>query len=223
MKIEEQFNFIADEYDEKRKLFIPCFDEYYEKTTAFLAANMREPKGILDLGAGTGILSSFWYRWFPKAEYLLVDIAEEMLKIAERRFDGLRNVSCKITDYSQTLPEGDFDVILSALSIHHLDDNEKATLFSRIHRKLPAGGVFVNYDQFSGGTPELNRWFDSYWERYLECSGLTEKDIERWKERRKLDRECSVEEETAMLQECGFETVKCIYANQKFAVIAAIK
>ena len=223
MKIEEQFNLIAKEYDEKRKLFIPCFEEYYGETTAFFAANINVPGRILDLGAGTGILSAFWYRWFPEAEYLLVDIAEEMLQIAKKRFDGLSNVSCEIADYSQGLPVGEFDVILSALSIHHLDDDGKAALFSRIYDKLPVGGLFVNYDQFCAGTPELNCWFDSYWERRLECSGLTDTDLAQWKVRRKLDRECSVEEETAMLCGCGFGNVKCVYANQKFAVIAAIK
>lgn len=223
MDMEKQFNLIAKEYDEKRKLFIPCFEEYYGETTAFLAANISAPGRILDLGAGTGILSAFWYRWFSKAEYLLVDIAEEMLQVARKRFEGVPNVSCEIADYSQGLPAGEFDLILSALSIHHLDDDGKTTLFSRIYDKLPAGGLFVNYDQFCAGTPELNYWFDSYWERQLERGSLTDTDLARWKVRRKLDRECSVEAEASMLCECGFCTVKCVYANQKFAVIAAIK
>lgn len=223
MDIEKQFNLIGKEYDEKRKLFIPCFEEYYGGTTAFLAANMNTPRRILDLGAGTGILSAFWYRWLPEAEYLLVDIAEEMLQIVGKRFDGAPNVSCEIADYSQGLPAGEFDVILSALSIHHLDDDGKTALFSRIYDRLPVGGLFVNYDQFCAGTPELNCWFDSYWERQLESGGLTDTDLAQWKVRRKLDRECSVEEETSMLCGCGFRTVKCVYANQKFAVITAIK
>lgn len=57
----------------------------------------------------------------------------------------------------------------------------------------------------------------------LRGSGLTEHDIALWKERRKLDRECSVEEETAMLCKSGFKSVKCVYSYQKFSVIIAIK
>ena len=48
-------------------------------------------------------------------------------------------------------------------------------------------------------------------------------DLERWKERRRLDRECSVEEEVEMLSACKFKIVKCVYSCQKFAVIAAVK
>lgn len=51
MNIEEQFNLIAKEYDANRKKFIPCFDEFYEYTTKFIASNIETPKQILDLGA----------------------------------------------------------------------------------------------------------------------------------------------------------------------------
>lgn len=223
MNIEEQFNLIAKEYDENRRRFIPCFDDYYENTTKFIAANIKEPKRILDLGAGTGLLSYYWYRNFPQAEYVLVDIADEMLNVARNRFLGLENVHCQVMDYSKELPDGEYDVIASALSIHHLEYEDKKELFARIYNKLPDGGLFINYDQFCGGSKEMNSWFDSYWESQLENSGLTEKDIELWRERRMLDRECSVEEETDMLRECGFKEVKCVYSNLKFSVIAAVK
>ena len=81
----------------------------------------------------------------------------------------------------------------------------------------------MNYDQFCAGQPELDGWFDSYWESQLMRSGLTAHDIALWKERRKLDRECSIEQEAAMLRECRFKAVKCVYSCQKFSVIAAIK
>lgn len=57
MNIEEQFNLIAKEYDSNRRRFIPCFDDYYENTTNFLASKIVTPKRILDLGACTGLLS----------------------------------------------------------------------------------------------------------------------------------------------------------------------
>ena len=223
MDIKTQFNLVAEEYDANRRKFIPCFDDYYESTTRFIAAGIREPKRILDLGAGTGLLSYYWYQHFPKAEYVLVDVSEEMLKIARRRFSGIATVDFQVADYADTLPEGDFDVIVSALSVHHLENDGKKKLFARVHEKLPNGGLFVNYDQFCAGQPELDGWFDSYWESQLLRSGLTAHDIALWKERRKLDRECSVEQEIEMLRECGFKAVKCVYSCQKFSVIVAIK
>ena len=223
MNIQEQFNLVAEEYDSNRKRFIPCFDDYYENTTKFIAANIIRPKRILDLGAGTGLLSYFWYKHFPKSEYVLVDIADEMLNVARKRFSGLENVDYQVLDYSKEFPNGKYDIITSALSIHHLENKKKRELFANIYNSLPDGGVFINYDQFCAGSDKMNTWFDSYWENHLENSGLTTKDIELWKERRKLDRECSVEEEIDMLHKCNFSEVKCIYSNQKFSVIVAVK
>ena len=223
MDIEAQFNLIAEEYDRNRKKFIPCFDDFYNNTTRFIVSNIAKPKRILDLGAGTGLLSYFWYQYCPDTEYVLVDVADEMLNVARKRFAGIDNISYQTLDYSKGLPNEDFDVITSALSIHHLENADKAKLFARIYDKLPVDGLFVNYDQFCAGQKEMNEWFDSYWVNQLSNSGLTDNDIELWKERRKLDKECSVEEEIEMLYRCSFKSVKCIYSYQKFSVIAAIK
>ncbi len=223
MNIREQFNFVAKEYDANRKKFIPCFDDYYESTTKFIISNIDKPKRVLDLGAGTGLLSYFWYQECPSAEYVLVDIADEMLNIARKRFNGIDSISYQVLDYSKGLPSGDFDVIASALSIHHLENEDKQKLFTQIYDKLQNGAIFVNYDQFCAGQDEMNEWFNSYWESRLATSGLNERDIELLRARQKLDRECSVAEEIEMLRKSGFKTVECVYSYQKFSVIVAIK
>ncbi len=186
--IEKQFNFIAKEYDENRRKFIPCFDDYYEQTTKFILANINTPQCVLDLGAGTGLLTYYWFQECKTAEYVLVDIADEMLDISRKRFAGLENVYHRILDYTKQLPDDKFDTIISA-----------------------------------AGSPMMNKWFDSYWENQLVQSELTSNDIKLWKERRKLDRECSVEEEMSMLRQCSFSEVKCVYSYYKFSVIIAVK
>lgn len=223
MDIGTQFNLIAEEYDANRKKFIPCFDDFYKTATKMFSYVAGEPKRVLDLGAGTGLLTYFWAQSFPNAEFVLVDIAKEMLKIARERFRGNQNISYFISDYAEEFPDGDFDAIVSALSVHHLENEEKQRLFRRVYDKLPSGGIFVNYDQFCAGQEKLNDWYDSAWERQLISSGLTAHDIELWRKRRTLDNECSVEEETEMLCKSNFKTVKCIYSCMKFSVILAIK
>lgn len=223
MDIKDQFNTVADEYDRNRKKFIPCFEDFYINTTDLIASNIAEPKQIIDLGAGTGLLTYFWYQNFPNSQYMLIDIADEMLSVAQRRFHGIENISYMTADYVDSLPDNGFDAAISALSIHHLENDDKIKLFSKIYEKLPDGGLFVNYDQFCADQPEINRWFDNYWESQWLKSDLTRKDIELAMERKKLDKECSAEREIGMLSDSGFKTVKCVYSNYKFSVIAAIK
>ena len=223
MDIEKQFNLIAEEYDSGRKKFIPCFDDFYKTTTKLITSNIKEPQRIIDLGAGTGLLTYYWYQQYPNAEYVLVDIADEMLNVARKRFHQLGNITYQVENYINKLSDDFFDTVISALSIHHLEDEEKMKLFERIYDRLPSGGIFVNYDQFCAGQSELDYWYNTYWGSQLLNSELTEKDIALWRVRRKLDKECSVEREVEMLRQCNFHIVKCVYSYHKFSVIVALK
>lgn len=221
-KIRDQFNDIADEYDAQRRKFIPCYDDFYGWSTDFLASCIGQPARILDLGAGTGLLAQFWLQHFPDAEYVLVDVADDMLATARKRFAGHGNVSYVVMDYSQDLPEGMFDVVMSALSIHHLTEPGKRNLFARIKDRLPAGGMFANYDQFCGTTPLMTKWLDTWWQDRLAQEDLTADDLRKWRKRRALDRECSLLEEMQMLQMSGYDSVQCIFSFGKFSVLCAV-
>ena len=178
-------------------------------------------------------LSSYWYQLLPQSNYMLIDIADKMLEVSKKRFANLDNVYHLVLDYTNELPSPSkmlldsnsrhFDTMNSALSIHHLQDETQAKLFQKIYNKLPKGGSFVNYDQFCFDDALMNYQVNQFWERQIKASALTEKDIDLWKERQKLDIECSVETEIAMLKACGFTVVNCLYTYHKFSVILAIK
>lgn len=222
MNIQEQFNLVAKAYDENRRKLIPCFDDYYSSSTDFIAKTLDfEPKRIFDLGSGTGLLPSFWFKYFPNAQYVFCDIAEEMLELAKKRFAGLQNVKYEVLDYSKELPSGKADLIISALSIHHLEHEAKKSLFKNIRASLSESGLFVNYDQFCSEKPEMNEKIERHWISKIKSSGISQTEYDRWLERKKLDRECSVSQEIGWLKEAGFSTADCIYSYGKFAVIVA--
>lgn len=222
MNIQEQFNLVAKEYDENRRKFIPCFDDYYVSSTDFIARTLDfEPKRIFDLGSGTGLLPSFWFKYFPNAEYVLCDIAEEMLELAKKRFAGFQNVKFEVLDYSKNLPSGKADLIISALSIHHLEHEAKKSLFKKISSARSESGLFVNYDQFCCENPEMNEKIERHWISGIKSSGISESEYNRWLERKKLDRECSICQELSWLKDAGFSNADCIYSSGKFAVIVA--
>jgi len=105
----------------------------------------------------------------------------------------------------------------------HLSNSQKKDLFAKLYDKLPENGVFVNYDQFCGGSKFLDKLFNDYWEQELYNTSLSEHDIAMWRERQKLDKECTVVEEIEMLKAAQFKEVSCIYSYHKFSVIIAIK
>jgi tRNA (cmo5U34)-methyltransferase len=221
-KIASQFNSAASEYDKQRELFIPCFDDYYGIVQTFLEFNRPEVQTVLDLGAGTGLLAMYVKQVFPNASYVLVDLADQMLEIARKRFTGCENVKYEINDYSESLPESAFDLIISALSIHHLNESQKQSLYKNIFKKLNRNGCFINLDQFNAESEKLNEFYTKSWyERIKNKVGKSEENS--WLARRELDKENTVSQTIEMLRESGFRDAECIYQYMKFAVIVAFR
>ena len=112
------FDITAPSYDADRAKLIPCFDAFYRRSTDLIA---HDAKNILDLGAGTGLLSQFVRQWYPDAHIVLADLSEPMIAKARERFANDNNVTFEVTDYTTAPINGTYDSIVSALSIHHID------------------------------------------------------------------------------------------------------
>lgn len=56
--VKEKFNDNASQYDSQRKKLIPWFDDFYA-TAVSVAETKNIRPNILDIGAGTGLLSAF--------------------------------------------------------------------------------------------------------------------------------------------------------------------
>ena len=152
-----KFDEIAQKYDSQRRKLIPCFDDFYNTAASLVQLDHEAPR-ILDLGAGTGLFSSYMLRKYSQAKLTLIDLSTGMLDIAKERFEeaGASEVTYLAGDYSTFEDAEPYDAIISSLSIHHLEDEAKQTLFSRIFQLLKPGGVFVNADQVLGETPFLD-------------------------------------------------------------------
>ncbi len=222
-KIKERFDLVAQNYDVQRKLFIPCYDDYYLSMIKFIAKSLKTPQNIVDLGAGTGLLTQFFYEKFPNAKFTLIDISDKMLEIAKKRFEGNSKIEYLISDYSNEFNTINPDLIISGLSIHHLSDPDKQTLYKNIYKNLLSNGVFINFDQFNADSCELNMMYNNYWYEQIMNSGISEIEYNKWLKRRELDKENTIDQTKQMLREAGFSIVECIYSYMKFGVVIAQK
>jgi len=217
--IRRAFDTVAGQYDAQRKWIIPEMQEFYGAAVWVAEWSGRAPQ-ILDIGAGTGLLSALMLDKYPDASLTLLDFAEQMLAVARQRFVGRKNTRYITGDYRDTGFGGTYDIICSALSIHHLADEEKVALYARIFSALNPGGVFVNADQARGETPALDRRFMEYWDAFLKTGPLSDAQREEIRRRRDtLDRNASLFSQFLWLQSAGFSDVDIIYRNRMFVVL----
>jgi ubiquinone/menaquinone biosynthesis C-methylase UbiE len=222
-KIKEQFNHTAAKYDNHRRCFIPCFDDFYTRSVSLLKLYKKDFMNVADLGAGTGLLTKAIYEMYPAASYTLIDISNDMLKIAKDRFAGMSNFNFLECNYVEDIPVNNCDLICSALSIHHLNENDKGNLYKNIYSKLSEGGCFINLDQFIAKSKKIDNLYNDWWHSYINNSGVNQGEKEAWHERRKLDKENTIDETIELLRKSGFENVECIYSFMKFGVVVAMK
>jgi tRNA (cmo5U34)-methyltransferase len=170
------------------------------------------------------MLSAFVALAFPRARITLVDASPEMLAVARRRFaDEPGRFEFRVLDYAREPPPGEYEAVVSALSIHHLDGTEKRELFREVYRVLCDGGVFVNADQVLGSTPEIEARYRETWLRQVREREVGKEDLAAALARMKEDKMSTLEEQEAWLEETSFRQVDCPYKNYGFAVYGGRK
>ncbi len=221
--VKELFDRSVPTYDQSRRQLIPCFDDFYRTAIELVPFQPGDPFRVLDLGAGTGLLSRFISEQFPRAHVTLMDLSSEMLAKARERFAlEPERFAFMVQDYSKGL-QGSYDLVVSALSIHHLDDAQKASLFRSIFGVLHKGGMFINADQVLGASECIDRIYREVWLRQVKERGVSDAELNAAKERMKADRLGTLERQLTFLSRAGFTEVNCWYQNYSFAVYSGRK
>lgn len=219
------FDELAPDYERGCRRSVPDLDGFYGAVVEGLPFGLEEELRVLDLGAGTGLLGVVVAGKFPKARITLVDFSAEMLRVARRRFAGHPGrFEFRVMDYArEPLPGGpeSYDLVVSALSIHHLTHDDKRETFEKIHASLASGGWFVNADQVEAETPETGP-------EHHEAHHAPEAELSAGTQASALPPMKAVEKATLQaqmtwLREAGFEEVECYYENDRFAVYGGRK
>jgi tRNA (cmo5U34)-methyltransferase len=217
-----EFSAHAREYDALRRRLVPGYDAFYGTVAELLARLPGGVERVLDLGAGTGLLSAEIAAAVPAARFELLDASGPMLEQARARLGG-RIAAVHLADMNGPLPAGPFDAIVSALAIHHLEHDQQRHLMSRIHDALRPGGVFIDAEQVVAPWPEMTAAYEAVWERQCRRLGASDAELAATRERMRHDRCADVPEILAWLRDAGFEHSDIVYKAWRLAVVAAYR
>jgi tRNA threonylcarbamoyl adenosine modification protein (Sua5/YciO/YrdC/YwlC family) len=134
-----QYHFDASTYTEEIRADVQLYDALQDAVAEASGSGARR---ILDLGTGTGETARRVLAFHPDASLVGIDENEGMLAVAAAQLPSDR-VSLRVARIEEPLPAGPFDLVTSALCVHHLDGAGKADLFARVWDALAPGGRFV--------------------------------------------------------------------------------
>ena len=213
-----KFNNGAKSYDRQRSIVIPNLDQLYTIIANLANINVSRPK-ILDLGAGTGLLTEKIFKKYFRGHFTLIDISEEMLNIAKKRFKENRNFKYILGDYLKIDFEESFDIIVSSLSIHHLEDKDKKILYAKVYEILNNDGIFLNADQVLAPSSENENIYQRNWLEKIEVGTLKQNEKKIIIDRMKHDKPATLENNIKWLKKCGFTNVDVFYKYYNFCVL----
>ncbi len=166
---------------------------------------------VLDLGTGDGRLLAVLRAAQPSFDAVGLDVSSPMLEAAAERLAGDVRTELVRHNLAEPLPDlGSFDLVVSALAIHHCEDARKRALYGEIFGLLAAGGVFLNLEHVSSPTARLHRAF-------LDAVGVRPEGED--PSNRLLD----VETQLSWLRELGFHDVDCHWKWREFALLGGVK
>ena len=203
---------------------IPHYDEMIETGVEVLAALAPADARVLDLGGGTGALSSAVLDGLPGARVTVLDVDADMLAEARQRLAHFGDrVAFQQASFLDPLPAA--DVVVASLALHHVHDLEtKTALYRAIHHALSPGGVWLNLDAAVTAGARLNRLvFDQMAERMGE-HGISDAEARghfaSWAEE---DRYFPLDAELGALRAAGFDEVECLWRRGLSAVTCALR
>ena len=109
---------------------VPRYDELQEAT---IEAIPFPPGRVLELGVGTGETTRRLLERYPDAEATGLDAQPEMVFKAREL-----GIEVRLARMEDPLPDGPWDLVVSVLTVHHLNDDGKRDLFRRVREQARA-------------------------------------------------------------------------------------
>ena len=214
----------ADGYDVQIRRLIPHYDEMIATGVELLTA-LAPPDGhVLDLGGGTGALSSAVLDALPGVRVTVLDVDADMLGEARRRLARFADrVSFQEGSFLDALPAA--DAVVASLALHHVHDLQtKTALYQAIYATLSPSGVLVNLDAAVTEGARLRGLGFDRWAARMGDHGITDAQARghfaAWSDE---DRYFPLDAELSALREAGFDEVECFWRRELSAVTCGLR
>lgn len=143
---------VAHGFLHRRRRVLPLLQVQEDLLARVLRRHGHGLERVLDLGSGDGAMSELVLSEWPAASAVLVDHSPPMLERAAIRlapFAGRwQTVDADLSapGWADALPAGGYDAAVTSFALHHLDSEQKRSLFAALPGLLRPGAMFLNMD-----------------------------------------------------------------------------
>ena len=214
----------AEGYDVQIRRFIPHYDDMIETGVELLASLAPADGHVLDLGGGTGALSSAVLDGLPRVRVTVLDVDTDMLGEARRRLAPFADrVAFLEGSFLDPLPAA--DAVVASLALHHVHDlRGKTALYRAIHDTLSPGGVLLNLDAAVTEDARLNALIFDRMATRMGDHGISDAEARghfaAWAEE---DRYFPLDAELGALRDAGFDEVECFWRRGLCAILCGLR
>lgn len=248
------FSKLPSRYDTLQKQCLPNWQAFFSTVIEFIPEPILEPilesipEGtertnreieILELGSGTGFLTSLIRKEKPDAKITCIDRNPEMLAVAKEKPELQKNVTFIEGDILEECEKwknlggqegpgwkensegkGKFDAVVSTQCLCFLAPGTKHRVFRRIYEALKPDGRFIEGDVFRPESEWEEKIYIDHWKRYMVDQKLTVQEAEEMLKtfedvREKID---TPEKFRKRLEEAGFKWIFCPYWYEMYAI-----
>jgi SAM-dependent methyltransferase len=225
-------------YLEIAPVAVPRRDEQIATLLTLVPRAPADPCRIVEIGCGDGRLSAALLELFPRAAIVALDGSPSMRAAARARLssfgDRVRVVPFELAtvDWWETLFGA--DVVVSALTLHHLNDAKTQYVYKAVADRVSPGGALLIADLVAPSHPAGQVLAGAVWDRSahaqavaLDASPLADRfEATRWNLYRHPDpseHPAALFHHLVWLRHAGFTAVDCWWLFAGHAVFGGYK
>lgn len=226
MNTKQTFNNEAEIYEQTSRAVNIFFDESLDALVNSINLTNKNKIRILDVCCGTGILTQKVAKQYPKAEFVGLDFAENMLVIAKARMKDYNfTAHCiDVLDTQSITKLGKFDLIISSFGIHNIHGfAEKQIAINNIYSALKPNGQYFVLDYIKGQNKKECEHYTKTFINFLRKT-YNKKETKEWINLlAEEDEPETVQDNFNLLSNANFKEVKLLWQKEYIAIIQANK
>ncbi|MDD3346051.1 MAG: class I SAM-dependent methyltransferase, partial [Candidatus Omnitrophica bacterium] len=198
---------------------MPCYHEMMKALVDAIPFSRGRRIRVVDLGCGTGNLSREIISAYPHTRLTCVDMAENMIKMAESKLAKEKNVDFFLGDIRDFAFPEKCHAIVSSMVLHHIEKKDKLEFYRKLNRSLSKGGGFYVIDIFLASDSHLQSMYMDNWKAFMKGNGFSSRRINYTLARhRSEDRPVVLEDELSIMRKAGFVKTEVILKRYNFAL-----